>query len=402
MEPQNTTSPDKPDGGELAPEAENSESLTHTAPVSSGLPEWPHGESGPTPSASMSSQPNETVNPSPMPVNQPVGAAVQPAAGTPAPQPAHTDSGNQNAGLIVLQWLTYAFWGWALLALSSLTASILANFITKAETGSFTPYAIAAVLVLLPAAFVCEMFYSKKEPVKKSGAALAVMVIHAVIFALFAVGALITSVFMLVSFFVSSGDTDSKLVVLLSALIIFMYYLLTFVRTLNVQKLAGFNKLFRYIMLVTVGVLIVLGIVGPVARERSLRDDRLLQDNLGDLSRSINNYTEDNGRLPNSLADLDIEGDTKQIVDRNLVEYNKVTDPPNTSQSSLNRRTGTDFYYELCATFKEESRYYDRYSNRSNEYDTYISAYYHPKGRHCYKAKTTVYADVNSSVLRLN
>ncbi|MGH7250207.1 MAG: hypothetical protein ACREGC_04480, partial [Minisyncoccia bacterium] len=147
------------------------------------------------------------------PVNQPELAptpAQQPATPPPTPvaqeykPPGTTNTSpvhNLNTpNVIVMQWLTYAFWGWTALSLSILTGIVLANFINKADMGSFTPYAIAAVLVLLPISFVCDYFYSKHEPGKNTGSAMVVMVIHAVLFALFGVGALIGIVFSLVQF----------------------------------------------------------------------------------------------------------------------------------------------------------------------------------------------------------
>ena len=62
-------------------------------------------------------------------------------------------------GIIILQWLTYAFWGWFVLATSLLAVTVLSHFIAHTNDSNFTPYAIAAVLVLLPLSFVCNFFY---------------------------------------------------------------------------------------------------------------------------------------------------------------------------------------------------------------------------------------------------
>jgi hypothetical protein len=291
--------------------------------------------------------------------------------------------------------LTYAFWGWTVLALSSLTVSILTSFFLDTETGEFTAYIIAAVLVLLPVAFVCDLFYSRKEPAKKTGPALAIMVIHAVIFAFIAIGSLITAVFMIVSMLISTGGTEEKTVALVSALIVFIYYLLTFVRILNPTKIKHLAKVFRIGMLGTVGIIIVLGIVGPVMQERNLRDEKLIETNLDNLARSINNYTESNGSLPDSLSDLDVKGDTKVLIDKNLVEYKPNVKPAKSEPSSssrLNYSTTQNYYYELCATFKKESSYYES-SSMGNDYtSSYAYGYSHPKGYYCYKLKTTNYS----------
>ena len=60
----------------------------------------------------------------------------------------------------------------------------ISELLKDADVGSFDPYAVAAVLVLLPVSFITDFFYSKREPGKKTGAATIVMVIHAVLYAL--------------------------------------------------------------------------------------------------------------------------------------------------------------------------------------------------------------------------
>jgi competence protein ComGC len=301
------------------------------------------------------------------------------------------------AGMLVLQWLTYAFWGWTVLTLSFLTASVLTSFILGAESGDFNIYAIAAVLVLLPAAFTCDVFYSRKEPVKKTGAALAVMAIHAVLFALIAMGTLITAVFTVVSMFVSAGESDGKIVALTSSLIICVYYVLIFLRTLNPVRLSHLRKAFRFCMLGFVLLMTVLGIVGPIAKEREVRNDKLIEANVSQLATEINNYTNDNNELPDTLNQLDLEGDVALMVSKNLIVYKPNTKTAiqqdysysNSSRSSL---SGSTYYYQLCANFKKASRYYSSYNTRENsEYRSYVYATQHPAGEYCYKVSTSGY-----------
>lgn len=310
------------------------------------------------------------------------------------------EGSHSGAGLVVLQWLTYAFWGWAVLALSSLTAAIIANFINKADVGTFTPFAIAALVVLLPVAFVCDHFYSKKEPVKKTGGATAVMLIHAVIFALFGVGALIAAVVSIFMLILGTDDDSRGLITtLLCALIVSAYYAAVLVRTLNPSRFPGLSKIFRLGMAITIGIIIVMGIIGPVARERSLRNDRLLEKNLDSLSSAIDSYANKNDKLPNSLSDLsNPEEGVKKLIDKKLVEYK-----PETSRSSNTydrdilgegykyNSSREYFTYELCVTFKEESLNYGSYSSPDSEFSSYIDGYRHPKGYHCYKKKTYAY-----------
>jgi hypothetical protein len=79
--------------------------------------------------------------------------------------------------------------------MSALTASVFAYFIAHSSDGKFMPFAIAAVLVLLPISIACDYFYSKQEPVKKTGAASIVMILHAVLFALLVLALLLPRYF---------------------------------------------------------------------------------------------------------------------------------------------------------------------------------------------------------------
>lgn len=299
-------------------------------------------------------------------------------------------------GLMVLQWLTYAFWGWTVLGLSVLTATIVASFVSGAETGGFTPYGTAVVLVLLPIAFICDSFYIKKEPENKHGAEAAIMVIHAVIFAIFGVGALIAAVISVITMFVNSGDNSTSITALISSLIISVFYVLTLARTLNPKKFRFVGKSYRFVMILSVGVIAILGLVGPFARERATRDDRLISSNLQTINRSIADYAQDNEKLPESLSDLSLDGDAKTVVSRDLIEYkpeSKESDYDLDNYGSRYRTNyGSTYKYQLCVTYKAEKKGYDsRIGLDSDEYETYINAYSYPKGDVCYKLKTTTY-----------
>jgi len=346
---------------------------------------------GQTPS--VTPQPN-AINQPPLPQQTPDFNANPTAATQLSAQPSAAPS----AGLIVLQWLTYAFWGWTVLSLSVLTATVLANFIGDADTGGFTPYGIAATLVLLPISYICDTFYAKSEPEKKSGAEIIVMVIHAVIFALFGIGALIYAVIALVQMFTNSDNTAAASVGLFSSLIITAFYAITFLRTLNPINALWIRKWYKLVMLVSVGVIVLLGIVGPVANERKTRDDRLIESGLTPLSSSVNNYSIKNNRLPSSLSQLSLSGDSKRVVERNLVTYKPGSAESNKqSTSSSTFSTSESIYkYELCVNYKEESKNYGSSSTSDNladndGYSSYLSTYDHPSGEVCYKLKTSDY-----------
>lgn len=299
-----------------------------------------------------------------------------------------------SAGQLILQWLTYAFWGWTVLALSGLTASVIASFIGNSDTGGFTPYAIAAVLVLLPISYVTDFFYSKNEQEKKTGISMAIMVIHAVLFALIGIGSLILGVVMLVSIFTSAGDSNGAQITLYSSLIITFFYLATFLRTLSPARFPFIKRTYKLFMLVTVGVIALLGIVGPVAKERKLRNDKLVVASISTIQRGINDYARAKNELPDSLEEVNLKGDAQKIVDQNLVTYKQIgksTDKKSSSYQSYS----TVYKYELCVTYTNKSSGYDNSYNGSSyiddDYSTSIYAYSHPAGEVCYKLKTTDY-----------
>lgn len=207
-----------------------------------------------SPPASPASGPEPAQAPPPAP-------AAQPSQGPPPP-PSQEYDHHDNAATIILQWLTYAFWGWTVLVLSVLTYTVFTDFLDQGDNSSFSYYIISAALVLLPISLICDYLYSKKEPGKKTGAASIVMVVHGVLFALFGIGALIWGVFSVVSLLTSDGDTSTTLAGLYSSLIIALFYAATFARTLNPPKFPMTVQAYRIAMSAVVVIFIILGFVG--------------------------------------------------------------------------------------------------------------------------------------------
>ena len=303
-------------------------------------------------------------------------------------------------GIIVLQWLTYAFWGWTIVALGALLATTASYMITGFNTGGFTPYGIAAVIVLLPISSICDLFYSKYEPIKKTGAASIVMVIHAVIFALFGIGSLIAVVFSVISAITSGSFSKQITVAIITALSLFVVYSVTFIRTLRAAKLIWLNRAFVIFMIAISSIVIVLAIIGPVNNERVTKNDRLISENLYTLKGDIDSYARKQSALPSSLSDLDSTNpEVKKIISEELVTYT-----PNTRQKESKYKTsslrdtgyngGYIYYYELCATYLKKDGsgtpgYESDYAlDGDDKYDTYLSTYNHPAGKVCYKLKT--------------
>ncbi|MET0980416.1 MAG: hypothetical protein ABWX90_04115 [Candidatus Saccharimonadales bacterium] len=323
---------------------------------------------------------------SPSPIVTPT--PVVPAAPTiPPPQPAiaPTEDKPVSPGIIVLQWLTYAFWGWTLLALSVLIFIVIFNLINHTDSGDTSLYALAAIVVLLPISLVCDFLYQKHELKKKQGVSMAVMVVHAVIFALFAIGTLIGSLFSVVQLIVSGGgsySTDSNVALFLSLMIVSVLYSITFFRTLNPLKSdLKVARIYDITMLVIIGVFTVMAFTGPFARTLQTKNDRLIESSLSDIQTGIDSYTSANNKLPATLSDVNFTNDdAKQLITKNLVTY---------KQDTPDIETG-DFHYQLCVTYtaKDGSPSYDYNDYQQEEYSSYVTTTGHEAGNVCYKLKS--------------
>lgn len=326
----------------------------------------------------------------------------------------NTGSEKPSAAVLVLQWLTYAFWGWTALAFAALLINVLWHFIVNPSQGTmeFSPYGIAAVVVLLPISFVCDAFYKKYDVQDKTGASSIVMIIHAVVFALFAIGSLIAGVLSSVMLFTST-QTDSDVTVLIVAgFVMAVVYLVTFLRTLRPKRLVGLAKVYPVLMSVLAIFLIGLAAFGPLQYSVQSKNDRLIEENIDSLVSSINKYADKERTLPKDLSVLQFDSyrsSTKKLVENDLVEYKantkqalepKTSVRPGTTGSSdyMNKITGKQpiFYYQLCVNYRFEGvnhDYGESILDQNEEYQEYIERDNHPKGNVCYKIQTREYYD---------
>lgn len=293
----------------------------------------------------------------------------------------HTSKKPSSPGLIILQWLAYAFWGWTILALAWLVSVIMTTAISNVDTSDTVPYAIASVLVLLPIAAITDLFYARREPAQKTGAAMVVMVIHAVLFALFGIGTLIIGVLSVVQLFIATGDTTTTKVTMYTAFIITLFYVITFLRTLNPAK--NHRIVYGYIGLMSaaVGMFAVLGFTGPLTQASLTKDDRLIEKHLSSIPDTIRAYADEHRQLPQSLSDVKPQTDgARQLIDKNLVRYT----PGNEADK-----------YTLCVTYKKSktnpntSRPYPAPDSES----AYLFVYDHPAGEVCYNLTTNPKAE---------
>lgn len=327
-----------------------------------------------------------------------------------------------SAATLILQWLSYAFWGWLGVSLIWLAAVTFAHFIAPDTSSSTTSeaiaYPLASTVVLAIIASVCDFFYTRKESVpKKIGMENVIMIIHAVIFALLSIGATVVAVFALVNLLISIGASseESAKITLFTALVAALFYLALASRV----ALAGQVKRMRgaawSVMMVTVIGIFVASIVGPTSYSIYTKQDRLIESSLSPITESISVYVNKNDKLPENLNELSIKNeDAKKVIAENLITYKPNTKPaglieqgyqiaPEQLELGMGAAASSimpaidqkQFYYQLCVDYRAEKKNeWDSviYPQEDDGYASYISGYdSHGKGNHCYKVSTPGY-----------
>ncbi len=365
-----------------------------------------------------------------------------PAESTVAPAPSVAEPQTNSGGVLVLQWLTYAFWFWFSVSMSYLAAVVINYFISgnrvdSQDWGSQLAYPLASVLIMLAIAFVTDKFYSKHEPVKKTGGANIIMLLHVVPFVLIAIGALVTIVFALINMLLDSSplaSVNGPLQIMLVALVVAVLLGLTAARAFY-----GSKRRVRIIAWAAFGLVaagfIVAGVAGPASNALLTKEDRLIEQALPSLSTDIREYARTNDKLPANLSDVTHDSSytsdlVQKLIDSKLVTY-KANTLPNSNSSSAPRDVRTEvcddspyagvcmspsptiapdtsgatrFYYQLCTKYRTEKK--SQYNYTEDERATYTTdlsagtaesykyAYVtsigaHPAGEVCYN----LYAD---------
>lgn len=353
----------------------------------------------------------ETVQDAPAPPAQvvaPSQAVVEPAVQAVVSPQVVTDAaptGGVSAKGVVLQWLSYSLWFWSLVTIGTLLASSLTYFLIPSSktSGSYEwqLYFVAAMICLVPAAFFIDRAFAKREVLKKTGFSAVIMVVNAVFAFLSALGSAIGVVIVILQMVLSSGSNDSSKIALISTLIVALLSFMFFARILVLEKWKSFTHIFRFVMVGASVLALILTFSGPFVRELNLKNDRLVEDNLSSLADAVSIYASKQDKLPVTLDELDLSSssmsDVKVLVSKKLVTYvpegiypEPLSAYPDTSGVSL-QGNNSQYKYQLCATYTADKSedYYDRYSaSRSDDYQTYISTYSHPKGKVCYKLRT--------------
>lgn len=315
---------------------------------------------------------------------------------------AKSESKSMNPKQIVLQWLSYTLWSWSLITIATLLSSSLTYFLVSGskDDGSYEwqLYFVAAMICLVPAAFFVDRVFAKHEQPKKHGFAAVVMVLNAVGVFLAALGSTIAFVIGLFRLILSTGDTTGTQVLIISSLVVSILTFALFFRILNLEKFKAFTTIYRYTMLGVSVLALILTFVGPFVRELSLKQDRLIESGLEGVSSAIKSYANKNDKLPETLDDLDFstyQSSARDLARSGAVEYKPEgstvdVDTLSNPKSSF-ARTTTVYRYQLCVTYKAAKQAaYDTYESADSDgYLTYVSTYSHPKGRECYKLKTS-------------
>lgn len=334
----------------------------------------------------------------------------KPAVATPVTEPVSTshiqvEQVKNAPGVLVLQWLAYAFWGWTAASLWWLTALVVGHF-TNPQTNSYSEnwlaYSFASTLVLYLISMATDLVYARKEPLHKTGAATVIMIIHTVVYSLIGIGAAITAVFSVVNIFLETSQTynDGAVTALIAAVVMMVVYAFLVLRILRPVSRAWVPKLFWISMsIITIGMM-AASIIGPIAESKMTANDRLIEDGLTGVSSGIRSYTTANKKLPASLSDvrtsLGIETSAARLLDKNLVQYTpgKQVTSQSTTTSGVRLSSTTTYNYKLCVKYARTSsnRYYSTYSYDSYYTDKttpYVSG--HGAGTVCYDLVAKTY-----------
>lgn len=328
-----------------------------------------------------------------------------------------TDLPKPGPGVLVLQWLVYALWGWTVLVLSGLIALVVNTLLQPASDGwsSFfgggIAYLLAAAIVLFIIALVCDIFYSRAERRhSRSNGANVIMIIHAVIFALFGIGALITSVFggvqLLIGETVESAGAVGNII---TGAVVFVLYGLTLLRVLRPRWIKAVPVMYWLLMSIALFITVVLSVMGPVAQERLRNADKIVEEELPALVEAINYQTGQSGRLPRNLDEVssyDLVGTQKQRNDflesmvtytpgKKLTSSSRLAEPGAMALDDQDKLFATPtavYLYQVCVEYKSStgdegySPAAPRYDE--NRYETSVSTYEHKAGRTCYDVQT--------------
>lgn len=285
---------------------------------------------------------------------------------------------------IIFQVLSYIGWALVISGLPWLFDTVVRFFVfSSSEYVSVIPHVAATALVLVPAAFLLDMFYRKREQLHKSGGELALSIVALVLTGLAGLPSLIYAFTQFFYFILGTGDQTGTEYLVRSGTGLFTVLILAgfFLRTLNRKKATRLPKLYSLTMLTVSVVLVLTAVISPITNRQQRIDDRLIEVGNQEVIHAIKSYARSNGKLPASLKDIDnrdkMSSEARQLLDQNLLEYKPITtDNPSPSSTSSSSQYAT-LSFEVCATFNTKNKPYFSYSSSSNNLKS------HDAGRTC-------------------
>jgi len=281
----------------------------------------------------------------------------------------------------VLQWLSYALWGWTTVAIGYLVWVVTyynSNHSFSDISPESIPYGVVAIIILLTTSLLLDIFYSKREVEHKTGISSVIVVLHSVIFGLLGVGALVVVAFNIVNIAIAVSDPAEAATVILTALTFFVLYGLILVRIVRPFGIAKLRLIFRLAVSAIAAIVIITAIVGPIVEIGKSKDDRAVESALSDIDSDMRTYVRNNNELPASLNVL-LESDDlrsiknpsliKELVERDLITYTANNKESEVDYSSSRSSSSTTLFYELCGVYT-----YRAPSSSSSVYSNYREA----------------------------
>lgn len=297
---------------------------------------------------------------------------------------------------VTMQWLSYAFWALASIAIVYLV-SVITNYVLNVDTTVTTEavaYAVAASFIVLPLAFTLDVFFSRHEDDNKSNASSVVMVVHAVGFAVISVIALITAVFNLINMVLNDYDDKGLWIAVVAAVTTCVLFGILFIRTIKPELFPRLREYYRYLILALILIAGFWAIFGPGAKALDTKQSRGVRDSMMQITSAVDNYVTSNGTLPKDIDAMMSAGyyfgdvSTSQMKDyivRGVLSYE-----PNTKAFTEADGVKT-FYYKICGTFDRDLMMGGGMTNMMAREDGYYNSLdlgNVTAGTHCYDMAT--------------
>ena len=309
----------------------------------------------------------------------------------------------ESAGVITLQWLTYVFWGLASLALVILVSLVVSFYVVEQGITASEPvaYAVAASLIVLPIAFITDLIFSKKEDALKSSASSIARILFSILYALVALGGLVSLVFIGISTLLNGFMGDEVWEAVATSFTIFLAYLLLLARVARPHLLGSIRYIYRLLVASAIIIVCILAINGPVANAFNTRQDRSIRSSMDLIVNSIRDNVNSGKPLPVSINEA-VSSVPQYMYNKSQSEYTidfasrgLITYEPNSRQASTSG-AATTYYYQICGVFEYETTpgiesAQPIQTASSSGYSSYLDFGSIKKGKNCYGISVDYY-----------